>query len=118
MYWIDDEIKAKKREERTREYFDITQKIQTKLESIGVKKKSAIIAISDIGSLYQYADDTKKLIELIIETPSTEWDRLEDIFVSLRIILGEMKDHIKDSRVPLDYLADYCERHKPPGNKE
>lgn len=92
----------------------ITNGLRSKFESWGVKRKSVLTAAADLGDIYLLADDVRKHIEELLETTTPNWDKLGDICTSLYVILGEIKDHISDSRRPLDYLAEYCCSKVPP----
>ena len=96
------------REERVRIVLGMTAQLDTKLKSLGIKRKSALIATADLGDIYLYADDVRKYLELLLETPSSDLRKLGEICVDLRITLGEIKDHILDARIPLEYMAEYC----------
>jgi hypothetical protein len=112
MYWIDKDAKESRRKERVKKILDVTNRVSIRFQSLGVKRKSVIVAAADLGDIYQYADDVLQLIDLVLETPPNELDKLETIFVSLRVILGELKDHAAHARIPLEYLADFCDSHK------
>jgi hypothetical protein len=118
MYWLNEKIKESERKKRTKQVLDITNRLGIKLQSLGIKKKSVMMAAADLGDIYQYAKDIQQIVDLILELPSSEWDKLETAFVSLRVILGEMKEHSAHARLPLEYMADYCEKHSSAENKE
>lgn len=96
------------RRERVNSIIEMANQLRAKLLSLGVKRKSVTSVATDLSDAYAYAGDVKKYIELLLHTDSYDWDKLEDIFVELRVITGELRDHIIDSRKPLEYLADYC----------
>jgi hypothetical protein len=107
--YIGTDNKEKIRKERVQATIEMSNKLGAKFESLGIKRKSILLVAADLGDLYQYANDVRKHIELLLETSSSDWDRMAEIAVSLKVTLGEIKYHIADARKPLEYVADYCE---------
>jgi hypothetical protein len=101
------------RDARVQQVLDMTAKLDAKIDSLGVKKKSVFMATSDLGDLYGYAGDIKKHLEDFVSVPPSEWRTMAKILVDLRVRLGEMKDHIAHSRATINYLADYCYKKAP-----
>jgi hypothetical protein len=86
----------------------MANQLGAKFESLGIKRKSVLIVSADLSDLYQYADDIRKYIELLLETPSSDLEKILELSVYLKVASGEMKDHIAHSRKPLEYIADFC----------
>jgi hypothetical protein len=107
MYWID-KLDENGKSARIKKVLETTNLLGEKIESLDVKRKSTLMIAADLGDLYQYADDLRVLIQLLIETPSTQNEKLADIFVSLDVILGEIKNHATHARPGLRNLADHC----------
>jgi|WetSurMetagenome_2_1015567.scaffolds.fasta_scaffold363191_3 hypothetical protein len=98
-------------EDRTKAFFQLLSQLESKLDSLAVRRKAIHMGMSDISDIYLYAEDVRTLVNVLIKTPSSDWRTLAATSVKLRVILGEIKDHISHSVKPLDYLADYCYKH-------
>jgi hypothetical protein len=110
MYFIDNNNSKEERNNRAQKVAEITHQIASKFESMGIKRKSTLMVSADLADIFQYAEDVRKLIPLFLDTSSSDKDALQTIFVSLKVILGEIKDHTSHARPQLDYVAEYCEK--------
>ena len=71
------------------------------------------MAANDLCELYENAVDVREDIDLLLKTPSSDFNKLQDIFVELDVTLWHMKDHLINSRKALKYLAEYCDKYLP-----
>jgi len=95
--------------DKVRNIIKMNNKLKSKFTSMGIKRKSVMIAAADLSDIYYYIDDIKKDIDSFLETHASDWDKLLEIIVDLEVVLGELRVNIIESRKPLRIIAEFCE---------
>ena len=98
--------------ERSRQGLEMMAKLDAKLQSLGIKRKSAKMAMADLTDLYFYANDVRRDLEQLLEKDISLPETAHTL-VDLRVRLGEMRDHIGHARPALDHIADVCYKRLP-----
>ena len=78
---INNKDEMKSRKERVNIVLGKSRQIQHKLESLSIKRKSVFVLTADLSDIYLYAEDIRKFIDLLIETPTNELRKIANTCV-------------------------------------